>query len=193
MHAQYALLLGVDEAGRGALCGPVVAAAVALPEGLEIHGLNDSKRLTSSQRAQLAVEIRQLAMAWAIGKATAAEVEDVNVLQATFRAMRRAIGEATQGGLSPDLVLVDGPHAIPDLPWPQKPLVKGDSRSNNVAAASILAKTWRDEFMVELHKELPQYGFDRHMGYGTEVHRAAIEAHGLSPHHRRSFCQPKKK
>ena len=107
--------------------------------------------------------------------------------------MRRAIGDATERGFKPDLVLVDGPHGIPDMNWPQKPLVKGDSRSRNIAAASILAKTWRDDLMMGLHEELPDYGFDRHKGYGTEVHRAAISEHGLSVHHRPSFCNAKKK
>jgi ribonuclease HII len=192
MRHQYDRLLGVDEAGRGALCGPVVAAAVALPWDVDIVGLDDSKRLSADQRTRLAEEIRSVALVWGIGSATAVEVEEVNVLQATFRAMRRAIDEATGVAFEPDLVLVDGPHGIPDLAWPQKPLVKGDSRSNNIAAASILAKTSRDEFMRALHKKFPHYGFDRHMGYGTNVHRLAIAEHGLCPSHRPSFCHLKK-
>lgn len=192
MSPQHEHLLGVDEAGRGALCGPVVAAAVALPPGLVIGGLDDSKRLSPGQRQELAVEIRQLAVAWGIGFASAAEVEEVNVLQATFRAMRRAIEAAVTAGFRPELVLVDGPHGIPGLTWPQKPLVKGDARSNNIAAASILAKTARDQHMMELHATLPHYGFDRHKGYGTAVHRAAIASHGLSTHHRPSFCRSNK-
>ncbi len=192
MRLQYTRLLGVDEAGRGALCGPVVAAAVALPWDVEIPGLDDSKRLSAPQRTLLAQQIRQVALVWAVGSASAQEVEDVNVLQATFRAMRRAIEEVTSAAFEPDLVLVDGPHGIPDLSWPQKPLVKGDSRSSNIAAASILAKTTRDDIMLALHKELPQYGFDRHMGYGTEAHRRALALHGLTSSHRSSFCRPKK-
>ncbi len=191
MRHQYEYLLGVDEAGRGALCGPVVAAAVALPRELVIHGLDDSKRLSPRQRQDLAGQIREFAVAWGVGFASAAEVEEVNVLQATFRAMRRAIDFAVAADFKPELVLVDGPHGIPGLEWPQKPLIKGDARSNNIAAASILAKTARDEYMIELHAALPHYGFDRHKGYGTVLHREALASHGMSIHHRPSFCRPK--
>ncbi len=188
LGSKYAHLLGVDEAGRGALCGPVIAAAVALPDGLELPGLDDSKKVPEPRRRALAETIRNQALCWGIGLATAAEVDEHNVLQATFLAMRRAIDQATARGFLPDLVLVDGPHAIPGLPLPQKPLVKGDCRSRNVAAASILAKTERDAHMHRLHQQFPAYGFDRHVGYATAAHRTAIAENGLCPEHRKSFC-----
>ena len=188
LSGRYPALLGVDEAGRGALCGPVVAAAVALPADCELDGLNDSKKLAEATRRQLDKKIRKAAVCLGIGLATAAEVDRHNVLQATFLAMRRAIARAlTATDWQPDLILVDGPYAVPGLKLPQKPEVRGDARSLNIAAASIIAKTVRDALMKEFHKTWPEYGFDRHVGYGTVLHRDAIDQHGLTPHHRKSF------
>jgi len=182
-------LLGVDEAGRGALAGPVVAAAVMLPPDVDIEGLNDSKQLTPEQRNSIADVVKHQAFAWATASASVEEIEEMNILQATFLAMRRAIDKASTRRPPPDLVLVDGPHAIAELDLPQKPIVKGDSRSLNIAAASILAKTTRDAHMVALDREAPGYGFARHMGYGTRAHAEALEQLGLSVHHRPSFCR----
>jgi ribonuclease HII len=187
-QGRYPALLGVDEAGRGALCGPVIAAAVALPADCELTGLDDSKKLAEAKRRQLDGMIRTSAVCFGIGSATAAEVDNLNVLQATFLAMRRAIHRAlTSTDWQPDLILVDGPYAIPELMLPQKPEVRGDARSLNIAAASIVAKTVRDNMMREFHKTHPEYGFDRHVGYGTAQHREAIHRLGLTPHHRKTF------
>jgi len=183
-------LLGVDEAGRGALCGPVVAAAVALPAGAAILGLNDSKKLTAKQRDAVATAVRSVALAVGVGQASAEEVDQINVLGATFLAMRRAIEQALAAlDVPPELVLVDGPLAIRGLVLAQKPVVKGDCRSSNIAAASVIAKTWRDAHMCELDRLHPGYGFSRHKGYGTASHKAAIERLGLCPVHRRTFCR----
>jgi len=183
------LLLGVDEAGRGALCGPVVAAAAALPMNASIPGLHDSKLLSKAQRDAAAQAVRQVALSFGVGQASAAEIDQVNILQATFLAMRRAIEEAVAALPRPvDLVLVDGPHAIANLALRQKPVVKGDRRSVNIAAASVLAKTHRDALMERLALEHPGYGFEVHKGYGTPAHLAALRALGPSPVHRKSFC-----
>jgi ribonuclease HII len=189
---RFGALLGVDEAGRGALCGPVVAAAVAIDPALHLPHLNDSKKLSPQAREALAPEIRESARTWGLGIASAQEVDQCNVLQATFLAMKRAVAAATAGGFTPDLVLVDGPHAIPDFVLPQKPIVKGDARSLAIAAASILAKTHRDDLMRALHQRYPAYGFDRHKGYGTRDHRQAMVVHGLCPEHRKTFWHDKK-
>ena len=181
-------LLGVDEAGRGALFGPVVAAAVMLPPGAVMPGLNDSKELAPDVRAELAPEIRRVAICWGIGEASNLEIDSVNILQATFLAMNRAIESALASGADPpDLVLVDGPHAIAGLTLPQKPVVKGDRRSLNIAAASVLAKTHRDQRVVQLALEYPGYGLEQHKGYATAKHRDAIRRLGLTPLHRKTF------
>ncbi len=182
-------LLGVDEAGRGALCGPVVAAAVALPPGTDIPGLDDSKKLSAAQREALAPQIRAVALALAVGEASAEEVDRLNVVGATFLAMRRAIEQAVAAlEVPPALVIVDGPLAITGLALPQKPVVKGDSRSTHIAAASIIAKTVRDARMDDLDRVFPGYGLATHKGYGTARHKAAIQQLGLSPEHRKTFC-----
>jgi ribonuclease HII len=183
-------LLGVDEAGRGALCGPVVAAAVALPPGIEIPGLDDSKRLTAGRREAAAALVRSSALAVGVGEASAEEIDRLNILGATFLAMRRAIEQAVSSwSEGPELVLVDGPLAIRELALPQKPIVKGDCRSSNIAAASVIAKTFRDARMDELDPVHPGYGLSQHKGYGTGRHRDAIRNLGLSPIHRKTFCK----
>ena len=184
------VLAGVDEAGRGALFGPVVAAAVVLPVGLEIVGLDDSKKLSPEQRHMIAAEVRTHALAWGVGEADAGEVDRVNILQATFLAMNRALAETRRRfGREIELVLVDGPHAIAGLNLPQKPVVKGDQRSVNIAAASILAKTHRDALIVKLADDFPGYGLKSHKGYATARHRAALAKLGLTPLHRQTFCK----
>lgn len=177
------LVCGIDEAGRGPLAGPVVAAAVILDPNQAIAGLNDSKKLSEKKRVVLAMEIRQKALAWAVAEASVEEIDRLNILQATFLAMQRAVA-----GLSvqPERALVDG-NRCPKLAMPVEAIVQGDGKIASIAAASILAKTVRDEGMLALHAAYPQYGFDRHMGYPTAVHLAALAEHGPSPVHRRSF------
>jgi ribonuclease HII len=184
----FILLIGVDEAGRGALCGPVVAAAVRLGPGLTIAGLDDSKRLSPEVRARLAEEIRGRAAGFGIASASVEEIDSLNILQATFLAMRRAIAPVAAGSNSSPLVLVDGPLPIAGLTLRQKPYVKGDQRSLNIAAASILAKVERDALMERLDVEFPGYGLARHKGYGTREHLEALARLGPSPMHRKSFA-----
>ena len=176
---------GIDEAGRGPLAGPVVAAAVILDPTRPIAGLNDSKKLTEAARERLAVEIREKALAWGIGEASPTEIDRINILQATFLAMRRAT-EALQ--TAPAQAQVDGNKVPPGLPCPAEAIVKGDGKVAAIAAASILAKTYRDALMRELAQTFPQYGFERHMGYPTPAHFAALQAHGPCSAHRRSFA-----
>lgn len=180
------VICGVDEAGRGPLAGPVCAAAVILPMDLEIEGLNDSKKLTEKRREALYDIILNKAVAYGIAFASEKEIDEINILQATFLAMRRAVEQLKT---KPSLVLVDGNRA-PELgALPVKTIVKGDSLSANIAAASILAKVTRDRLMVELDGTYPQYGFSVHKGYGTKVHYAALTEHGPCPIHRRSFLK----
>ncbi len=178
------LLCGVDEAGRGPLAGPVVAAAVVLPRDVRLPGVDDSKRLAPHERAELAPVIRAAVPHHAVARVDADVIDRVNIRQATFDAMRRAISGL---GLVPDLILVDG-HAIPDLLFRQEPVIGGDRRSLAIAAASILAKVHRDELMDEYHRLYPEYGFDHNRGYGTAAHVAALRRHGPCPIHRRSFA-----
>ncbi len=177
------LVCGIDEAGRGPLAGPVVAAAVILDPARPIVGLNDSKKLSDKKRDALAVLIRENALAWCVAEATVEEIDRLNILHATMLAMQRAVA-----GLSvrPEHALVDG-NRCPRLDMPAEAVVKGDGKIASIAAASILAKTVRDAGMLTLHAAYPQYGFDRHMGYPTAAHFAALEAHGTSPVHRTSF------
>ena len=182
-----ALICGVDEAGRGPLAGPVYAAAVILDERHPIAGLADSKKLSEKKREKLAVEIRQHALAWAIGCAEVGEIDRINILQASLLAMKRAVESLR---LIPAQVLVDGLHC-PALAMPAQAIVKGDGSVAQISAASILAKTARDAAMIELHLRYPQYGFDRHKGYGTADHLAALRQHGASPVHRVSFAPVK--
>jgi len=178
---------GVDEAGRGPLAGPVVAAAVILDPARPIVGLNDSKKLSAARRAALAAEIRVKALAWAVAEASVEEIDQINILQASLLAMQRAvIALVARHGRVPERVLVDG-NRCPQLSCPVEAIIGGDGKVAAIAAASILAKTVRDAGMLELHATHPQYGFDRHMGYPTALHLRALLEHGASPHHRRSF------
>lgn len=179
----FSLPAGVDEVGRGALCGPVVAGAVILGPAFDAHGLDDSKRLTRRQREALDLRIRKEARAWALGIASPAEIDRVNILRATLLAMRRAV-EAL--AVRPDCLLVDA-LTIPDLSLPQRPIVKGDALSVSIAAASVVAKVARDGMMRECDARHPGYGLSRNMGYGSALHRAALRRLGPSAIHRRSF------
>jgi ribonuclease HII len=178
------LLCGVDEAGRGPLAGPVVAAAVILDPAHPIGGLADSKQLSARRREELALTIRARARAWAVASASVEEIDGLNILQATLLAMRRAVAGLA---VTPTLVLVDGLHC-PSLDAPTRGVVHGDATVAGIAAASILAKVARDAEMQVLHGLHPQYGFDRHKGYPTAAHLAALRAHGVSAVHRRSFA-----
>ena len=178
------LACGVDEAGRGPLAGPVVAAAVILDPARPIEGLNDSKKLSAKRREILAVEIRSKALAWAIAEASVEEIDRINILQASLLAMQRAVDAL---GVQPSLALIDG-NRCPQLACPAQAIVGGDGLVASIAAASILAKTYRDAGMLELHAIYPQYGLDRHMGYPTAAHLAALREHGVSPVHRRSYA-----
>lgn len=177
------LVCGIDEAGRGPLAGAVVAAAVILDPLRPIDGLNDSKKLSEKKRLLLASQIRERAVAWAIASASVEEIDRLNILQATLLAMQRAVAGL---GVRPESALVDG-NRCPKLEIPVNAVVKGDGTIASIAAASILAKTVRDAEMLALHAQYPMYGFDRHMGYPTAAHVAALQMHGASPVHRRSF------
>ncbi|MGB7501463.1 MAG: ribonuclease HII [Azonexus sp.] len=177
------LVCGIDEAGRGPLAGPVVAAAVILDPARPIAGLNDSKKLSERKREVLAVLIRERAVAWAVAEASVEEIDRLNILQATFLAMQRAVADLA---VKPTAAMVDG-NRCPRLDMPVEAVVKGDGKIASIAAASILAKTVRDARMLVLHAQYPRYGFDRHMGYPTAEHFQALEQHGASPVHRRSF------
>lgn len=176
---------GIDEAGRGPLAGPVCAAAVILPPDCDIPGLNDSKKLSEKKREALFPVIQEKALAFGIGWATAEEIDRVNILQATFLAMARAV-EALPAPA--DYALVDG-NRMPPLPIPGETIVKGDATSASIAAASILAKVSRDRLLRRLDEEHPEYGFAKHKGYGTKAHYEAIRKYGLLPEHRRSFLK----
>ena len=179
------LICGVDEAGRGPLAGPVCAAAVILPSHVEIPGLNDSKKLSDKRRRELFPVIKEQALAWGIGIATHKEIDSVNILQATYLAMERAILALD---LKPELALIDGNRAK-DFGVPVQTVIKGDSLSASIAAASVLAKVTRDDMMLEMAKEYPQYSFEIHKGYGTKAHYEALTAHGPSPIHRMTFLK----
>ena len=178
------LMAGVDEAGRGPLAGPVVAAAVILDDSKRIRGLADSKVLTPLQRERLFDQIREKALCCAIGEASVAEIDEINILHATMLAMKRAV-EGLR--LKPAKVLVDG-NRIPVLKVPAEAIVKGDAKVEAISAASILAKVHRDRLCAAMHEAHPQYGFDGHKGYPTPEHLAALRAHGACPEHRRTFA-----
>lgn len=181
----YRVICGVDEAGRGPLAGPVCAAAVILPEHLEIPGLNDSKKLTDKKRRELFPIIKEQAIAYGIGLASHQEIDEINILQATYLAMERALAQLS---VKPDLALIDGNRAR-DFGIPVETVVKGDSLSASIAAASILAKVTRDDLMLELAKEYPGYGFEVHKGYGTRAHYAALREYGPCAIHRMTFLK----
>ena len=177
------LVAGVDEVGRGPLAGPVVAAAVILPEHYDLPGLNDSKRLTEKKREGLYDAIRGQSVSWAIAEASVEEIDQLNILHASMLAMKRAVEQLV---VTPDEAWVDGNRA-PELAVPAKAIVKGDQLHPCISAASVLAKVARDRFMTALHEQPPDYGFASHAGYPTAFHREALKAHGPSPWHRRSF------
>ncbi|MDO4930731.1 MAG: ribonuclease HII [Bacteroidales bacterium] len=184
---------GCDEAGRGCLAGSVYAAAVILPPGYQNAALNDSKQLTARRRYALREEIERDAVAWAVGVVTPAEIDEINILNASILAMHRALDKLT---VRPQFIIVDGnrfkPYSedgtfLPGSLVPHTTIVKGDAKYLSIAAASILAKTYRDDYMLRLHQEYPYYGWDRNAGYPTAVHREGIRQHGASPYHRLTF------
>ena len=179
------VICGVDEAGRGPLAGPVCAAAVILPPHVQIPGLNDSKKLSDKRRRELFPVICEQALAYGIAFATEQEIDEINILQATFLAMERALAQLK---IRPDLVLIDG-NRQKDFGLPVKTVVKGDSLSANIAAASVLAKVTRDDFIVRQAEQFPEYGFEIHKGYGTKAHYAALEQYGACPIHRKTFLK----
>ena len=186
LSAGYKLVCGIDEAGRGPLAGPVYAAAVILPLGLEIDGLNDSKKISEKKREQLFDVICEKAVDYSIGIATEQEIDEINILNATFLAMHRAVeGLKTK----PDYALIDG-NQYPKIPFvAEETVVKGDAKVMSIAAASILAKVSRDRFMSEKAKEYPQYQFEKHKGYGTKLHYEMLKEYGPSPIHRMTFLK----
>ncbi len=186
LEAYYscALEAGTDEAGRGCLAGPVTAAAVILPESFEDPLLNDSKKLSAAQRERLAPKILREALASGIAHIPPATIDEINILQASLRAMHQALDQL---GMRPEAIAVDGNRFLPYEGIPYHCLIRGDGRYLNIAAASILAKTARDARMRDLHREYPQYGWDRNKGYPTREHRDALRKHGPSPYHRQSF------
>lgn len=178
------LIAGVDEAGRGPLAGPVVAAAVILDPARPITGLADSKKLSPAQRERLATEIRAKALAWALGRAEVEEIDHINILHASLRAMQRAVAALH---IAPEQVLVDG-NRCPALAYPCEAIIKGDATVPAISAASILAKVARDAELRQLHDSYPHYGFAQHKGYPTAAHRDALRRYGPCPEHRRSFA-----
>ena len=184
-YERSGIVCGIDEAGRGPLAGPVVAGAVILPEGCRILYLNDSKKLSEKRREELFSEIKEKAVSWAIGVVSPEEIDEINILKATYKAMRQAFEK-----LSPvPQVLLNDAVTIPGLSpaLVQVPIIKGDAKSVSIAAASILAKVTRDHMMAEYDKLYPEYGFAKHKGYGTAAHIATVREHGPCPLHRRSF------
>jgi ribonuclease HII len=175
---------GCDEAGRGCLAGPVTAAAVILPEDFHNELLNDSKQLTERQRELLRPIIEREAIAWAVAFVSPQEIDEINILRASFTAMHRAIDQLTT---RPEALLIDGNRFIKYQDIPHTCIVKGDGKMMSIAAASVLAKTHRDEYMQRIAQDFPQYAWDKNKGYPTPAHRAAIELHGATPHHRMSF------
>ena len=184
-YADYAFICGIDEAGRGPLAGPVVAGAVILPKDCEILYLNDSKKLSAAKREELYDEIMEKAVAAAVGMASPARIDEINILQATYEAMREAISKLA---VEPGILLNDA-VTIPEMIIPQVPIIKGDAKSVSIAAASILAKVTRDRLMVEYDKVMPEYGFAGHKGYGSKEHIEAIKKYGPTPIHRKTFIK----
>lgn len=181
----FQLICGIDEAGRGPLAGPVCAAAVILPAQLQIPGLDDSKKLSDKRRRELFPLIQEQAISYGIGLADHREIDEINILQATFLAMERALAQLS---VRPDLALIDG-NREKDFGLPVQTVIHGDSLSANIAAASVLAKVTRDDLMMEMAKEYPEYGFDIHKGYGTKAHYQAISQYGMCPIHRKTFLK----
>ena len=177
------LIAGVDEVGRGPLAGPVISAAVILNPACAIEGLADSKVLSAKRREALCSQIRERALCWAIGRAEVEEIDVLNILHASLLSMRRAVLALT---IEPQKVLVDG-NRCPDLPCPAEAIIKGDATVKAISAASIIAKVTRDREMRDLHDQYPDYGFDRHKGYPTRLHRECLAKYGATVHHRKSF------
>jgi ribonuclease HII len=175
---------GIDEAGRGCYAGPVFAAAVILPADFYHPLLNDSKQVTKDNREVLREVICREALDWSVASVPPAEIDRINILQATYQAMHSAISQLNR---RPEMLLIDGNRFAPYPSIPHLCMIKGDAKFAHIAAASILAKTFRDAYMLELHQQYPNYAFDKNKGYGTATHRAAIELYGLTPHHRKSF------
>lgn len=184
-YSEYELICGVDEAGRGPWVGPVVAGAVILPKDCDILYINDSKKLSEKKREELYEVIREKAVAWAVGSASEKRIDEINILQATYEAMREAIGKL---GVKPDLLLNDAVK-IPKLEIPQVPIVKGDAKSASIGAASIMAKVTRDRMLLEYDKLYPEYHFAKNKGYGTKEHIEALLKYGPTPIHRRTFIK----
>lgn len=185
MNKGFKAVCGVDEAGRGPLAGPVYAAAVILPVETEIAGLNDSKKLSEKKREELFDIINDVAISVSVGTASEKEIDEINILNATFLAMKRAV-EGLE--ISPDYAIIDGNRA-PNLEIPTETVVKGDGKVMSVAAASIIAKVSRDRFMLKMAEQYPEYQFEKHKGYGTRLHYEMIEKYGVSPIHRKSFLK----
>ncbi len=181
----YKTVCGVDEAGRGPLAGPVYAAAVILPVGVEIDGLNDSKKLSEKKREELFEVIKNVAVSFSVGIATEKEIDSINILNATFLAMTRAVNGLE---IPSDYAIIDG-NRMPNLNIDGETVVKGDGKAMSVAAASIIAKVSRDRFMLKMAQEYPQYHFEKHKGYGTKLHYEMIEKYGISPIHRKTFLK----
>ncbi len=184
----YKQICGIDEVGRGPLAGPVMAAAVVLPDKIEIDNINDSKKVSEKKREAVYEAINKAGIVYGIGRVEPEYIDRFNILQATYEAMRLALSDLKAKGGRPDFLLVDA-VTIPDIILPQKGIIKGDAKSISIAAASILAKVTRDNLMAEYAKEYPQYGFEKHKGYPTKQHIEAIEIHGVCPIHRRSFLR----
>ena len=184
-YAAYANICGMDEAGRGPLCGPVVAGAVILPKNCDILYINDSKKLSEKMRDTLYEEISKRAIAWGVGIVSPERIDEINILQATYEAMRIAIGNLS---VTPDILLNDA-VTIPDIDIMQVPIIKGDAKSQTIAAASIMAKVTRDRIMAQYDELYPEYGFAKHKGYGTKAHIEAIKEYGPCPIHRRTFIK----
>ena len=186
VNSGFSCICGVDEAGRGPLAGPVCAAAVILPEGVVIEGLDDSKKLTEKKRERLYDIIKETAVAYSVAYGTLEEIETVNILEATYLAMNRAIEDLT---VKPDFALIDGNRVPRGIKIPCETIVKGDSKSMSVAAASVLAKVTRDRLMLEYDKKYPEYNFKKHKGYGTKEHTELIKQYGPCEIHRLSFLK----
>lgn len=182
-YAEYSAICGIDEVGRGPLAGPVVAAAVILPRDCRILYINDSKQVSAKKREELYGEILERALAVGVGRVEPARIDEINILQATYEAMRQALGQLE---VQPDLLLNDA-VTIPEVTIPQVPIIKGDAKSQSIAAASIVAKVTRDRWMEEYDLQMPQYGFAVNKGYGSAAHIEALKKYGPSPIHRRSF------
>ncbi|WP_330949024.1 ribonuclease HII [Virgibacillus sp. MG-45] len=183
----YMYIAGMDEAGRGPLAGPVVAAAVILPPHFKLLGLNDSKQLNEAQRNEFFHIIKDQAISYSIAVQDNSIIDDINIFEATKRSMRLALDELH---IAPDYVLIDAVN-LDRLPWPSKAMTKGDQKSISIAAASILAKVTRDTLMQEIHEQYPMYQFNRNMGYGTKAHLEALKTYGITPYHRKSFAPVK--